>query len=241
MDKIFGSWSWWPWSQQQVVTTTVSSPFHRTSAAVTAAAANIFMSSSSSPLTASSATATVATTSIPTTNLILKAAAAAAASSSSSNSQTSETQPFIVSTATTIAAALSSFIQNDILGNGSNSTASLMGSSTSVTMDPFGNDTLFDSSDFTEDELLFRMIWSNATADAGSGNTVDLLLERNGTNGTHGGGADMDYENTWHLVKTIATALILGFIILATVIGKYAFKYYYTLLWSLYKTTVVQY
>lgn len=212
MDKIFGSWSWWPWSQQQVTTTTVASPFHR-SAAVTAAAANIFMSSSSSPFTASSTTATVATTSIPTTNFILKAA-------SSSNSPTSESQPFIVSTATTIAAALSSFIQNDILGNGS-STTSLMGSSTSATMDPFGNDTLFDNSDFTEDELLFRMIWSNATADGGVGSGVDLLLERNVTNGTHGIGADMDYENTWHLVQTIATALILGFIILATVIGKW--------------------
>lgn len=215
MDKIFGSWSWWPWSQQQVTTTTVSSPFHRTSAAVTAAATNIFMSSSSSPFTASFATATVATTSIPTTNNILKAAAA-----SSSNSPTSETQPFIVSTATTIAAALSSFIQNDIFGNGNGSTTSLMGSSTSATMDPFGNDTLFDNSDFTEDELLFRMIWSNATADGGSRSSVDMLLERNGTNGTHGGGGDMDYENSWHLVKTITTALILGFIILATVIGK---------------------
>lgn len=95
-------------------------------------------------------------------------------------------------------------------------------------MDPFGNDTLFDNSDFTEDELLFRMIWSNATADVGSGSSVDLLLERNVTNGTHGGGADMDYENTWHLVQTIATALILGFIILATVIGKCL--YYFILL-----------
>lgn len=90
-------------------------------------------------------------------------------------------------------------------------------------MDPFGgNDTLFDSSDFSEDELLFRMIWSNATADASvNGSSIDMLLERNGTNGTHGG--DMDYENTWHLMKAIATALILGFIILATVIGKWLY------------------
>lgn len=83
-----------------------------------------------------------------------------------------------------------------------------------TTIDPFTNDSLLETNDFTEDELLFGMIWTNAT-------DVDLEFERNSTNGTNA--SDIKIETTWQLFSMIATAVILAFIILATVIGKFNF------------------
>lgn len=111
------------------------------------------------------------------------------------------------------------------IGNGSSSTMA-----TSTSMDSFGNDTLFDGNDFSEDELLLRMIWNNATSMA----TADInssgesfILDQNMTNRSVVGGSvavgTLDYENAWQLATSIATAMILGFIILATVIGKIQF------------------
>lgn len=80
-----------------------------------------------------------------------------------------------------------------------------------TTIDPF-NDSLLDTKDFTEDEL-FGMLWTNAT-------DVDLQFERNATNATSGP-SDIKIETTWQLFSMIATAVILAFIILATVIGEY--------------------
>lgn len=237
MDKIFGSWSWWPWSNQVIITTvtaatTTATATTKRAAAVAAAAAStqpyhhhitttIPIRLSSSVAAAAAAATTVATSHIPilaTTQTTKTSTVVTAAnilkSSSSSLASTLSPQPFIVTTATKISTALSNLIQNDMLMN--NGTSTLMhNTSTTSTIDQFGNDTLFDSNDFTEDELLFRLIWSNATTP----DAVDALLERNGTNGTHGS-SDIDFENTWHLVTTIVTAVVLGFIILATVIGK---------------------
>lgn len=82
-----------------------------------------------------------------------------------------------------------------------------------TTIDPFTNDSLLETNDFTEDELLFGMLWTNAT-------DVDMEFERNSTNATSGTG-DIKIETTWQLFSMIATAVILAFIILATVIGEF--------------------
>lgn len=82
-----------------------------------------------------------------------------------------------------------------------------------TTIDPFTNDSLLETNDFTEDELLFGMLWTNAT-------DVDLEFEKNSTNATSGY-SDIKIETTWQLFSMIATAVILAFIILATVIGEF--------------------
>lgn len=56
------------------------------------------------------------------------------------------------------------------------------------------------------------MLWTNGT-------DLDLEFERNSTNATSGG-SDIKIETTWQLFSMIATAVILAFIILATVIGE---------------------
>lgn len=91
-----------------------------------------------------------------------------------------------------------------------------------TTIDPFSsNDSLLETHDFTEDEL-FGMLWRNAT-------DVDLEFERNTTNATSGT-SDIKIETTWQLFSMIATAVILAFIILATVIGE--FKQFFMLFCS---------
>ncbi|XP_037047992.1 5-hydroxytryptamine receptor-like isoform X2 [Bradysia coprophila] len=79
-----------------------------------------------------------------------------------------------------------------------------------TTIDPFTNDSLLETNDFTEDEL-FGMLWTNGT-------DFDLEFKRNSTNATSGT-SDIKIETTWQLFSMIATAVILAFIILATVIG----------------------
>ncbi len=86
-----------------------------------------------------------------------------------------------------------------------------------TTIDPFTNDSLLETNDFTEDEL-FGMLWTNAT-------DLDLEFKRNSTNATSGS-SDIKIETTWQLFSMIATAVILAFIILATVIGKFNFSFF---------------
>lgn len=86
-----------------------------------------------------------------------------------------------------------------------------------TTIDPFihSNDSLLETKDFTEDEL-FGMLWTN---------TTDLEFGRNSTNATSGTSV-IKIETTWHLFSMIATAVILGFIILATVIGEFILLFF---------------
>lgn len=76
----------------------------------------------------------------------------------------------------------------------------------------------FETADFSEDELLLRLIWSN------SSNISDwaTLLQSNDTNSTdNGGGMGNDADLIpWSLVASISTAIVLACIIMATVIGK---------------------
>lgn len=88
-----------------------------------------------------------------------------------------------------------------------------------TTIDPFTNNSLLDTNNFTEDELLFGMIWTNAT-------DVDLEFNGNATNSTSGI-SNIKVETTWQLFTMIATAVILAFIILATVIGEFEFEFFY--------------
>lgn len=68
-----------------------------------------------------------------------------------------------------------------------------------------------------------------AAADVASRSAAEsFLLDRDLSNASAISGAvgssaadSLDYENTWQLMTSIATALILGFIILATVIGEF--------------------
>lgn len=111
-----------------------------------------------------------------------------------------------------------------LLVNGRNHTDPFPFSSSS------GNGAYFETADLTEDELLFRLIWTNASNAA---DWTTTLRPNDSTNGTAGGGGgaelggDDEIVVTWHLVATIATALVLGFIILATVIGEcVCFRYF---------------
>ncbi|KAJ6647693.1 hypothetical protein Bhyg_02916 [Pseudolycoriella hygida] len=120
-------------------------------------------------------------------------------STESSTITTTASSAFNTQTSATISNAFYTLINAtfDILNNGS-------------TVDPFANDSLLETKDFTEDELLFGMLSTNAT-------DVDLEFERNSTNWTIGT-SDIKLETTWQLFSMISTAVILAFVILATVI-----------------------
>lgn len=104
----------------------------------------------------------------------------------------------------------------DTLVNGLNVTSPFPRSS-SPSSDP---ESFFETADFSEDELLFRLIWSNASTYSPDWGTKLLLNDTNGTGvGGMGNGADLLLV-PWDLVASIATAFVLGFIIFATVIGE---------------------
>lgn len=196
MDKIFGSW--WPWGRQESHPYTILSPLP-------------------SSTTIAAATATTTTSSAST----IQAAATASA--------TTQTQQFITST-TTVASTTISTVFTTLINNQQNDmfngTASGNGTGTSTSSTEsllFGNESVLvqlQSIDFPEDELLFAgmMMWNNSTA------TVNFQLEHNGTNVTNVT-TKLDFETTWHLLSAVLTAVLLGFVILATVIGKCTYSY----------------
>lgn len=88
-----------------------------------------------------------------------------------------------------------------------------------TTIDPFTNNSLLETNDLTEDELLFGMLWTDST-------DIGLEFERNSTNITST--SDIKIETPWQVFSMVATSVILGFIILATVIGEFIFYIYYS-------------
>lgn len=210
MDKIFGSW--WPWGRQE------SHPYT--------------ISSSLPPSSATVAAATYTTATSTTSTAIVQAATASAA--------TTQTQQFITSTttvaSTTISTVFTTFINNQPNDMFNVTTGNGTGTSTSSTESLlFGNESVLvqlQSIDFPEDELLFAgmMMWNNSTA------TVDFQLEHNGTNVTNVT-TKLDFETTWHLLSTVLTAVLLGFVILATVIGKCIYTSY---TYKLYRNNIMQ-
>lgn len=108
------------------------------------------------------------------------------------------------------------FFETFFIGrNESSSSSSAFNSSSSASASSSG--AYFETADFSEDELLFRLIWSNASYSP----DWAITLRPNDTNGTVDGGFGDDGDMvSWNLVATIATALVLGFIIMATVIGE---------------------
>lgn len=125
---------------------------------------------------------------------------------SSTSTPPSTVEPSTISTTTSSAATISNAFYTLI-----NVTLDIFNG---TTIDPFSNDSLLETNDFTEDELLFGMLWTNAT------DVTDLEFDRNSTNATSSA-SDIKIETTWQLFSMIATAVILAFIILATVIGEF--------------------
>lgn len=105
----------------------------------------------------------------------------------------------------------------ETLVNGRNESSLFSSFSSSSASSASSSGAYFETADFSEDELLFRLIWSNASYTPDWATT----LRPNDTNATDDVGMVDDADLVpWNLVATIATALVLGFIIMATVIGE---------------------
>lgn len=201
MDKIFGSW--WPWGRQESYAQTILSSLPPLNVTTTSA----------TPIV-SSVTAAIASSSL----------------SSSSSSPSTTTQQFIANTttaaSTTISTVFTTFIHNqhnyeNIFNNETANTSATINATILPTesLQLFGNESILvqlQSIDFPEDELFFAgmMMWNN-----NSSSTIDFQLEHNGTNVTNAT-TKLDFETTWHLLSTVLTAVLLGVVILATVIGE---------------------